>query len=289
MDIAAATIDLHVHSNYSDGFLSPAEIVRAASQLHLYAVAISDHDNILGYTEAMKEGQQHPIHVVPAVELSCLWQGQEIHLLGYLFDPNNQALVSHCQQVCDQREQRAHKILKLLKKQGVSIGIELVKQFSGPGCIGRPHIAQVLIDEGYVFSFQEAFEKYLGENRSAFVEEQYIEIGPAIRLLKDAGGLAVLAHPGIYQWNELLPYCIKLELDGMEVMHPRHDFTLQNILTQIAESKNLVRTGGSDFHGRKYYEPTLGTMPVPAIWYTAMLDRVQSFHDSVHAEGEKIF
>ncbi|MBN1542613.1 PHP domain-containing protein [candidate division KSB1 bacterium] len=290
IDKKNASIDLHIHSHFSDGLFSPKEIVTIAQERGLVAIAIADHDNFFGLIEAVQAGKDREVQVIPAVELSCTWKRQEVHLLGYLFNPQHPMLLNHCEQVCRQREQRALKIVRLLQKQGIRIGIELVRQASGQGCIGRPHIAQVLVDEGFVFSIQEAFEKYLGDNRSAYVEESHIDLAAAIRLLQEADGLTVLSHPGLYDWNELIPYAVGKGLDGLEIVHPRHDQQQQAIFRGIASSQGLLMSGGSDYHGQKFREPTIGLLEVPRSWLQQMMEKAMIKQPQLDIEkGEKPF
>ncbi len=260
--------DLHIHTYYSDGLNSPADLVRLAANNRVAALAITDHDTVAGIDEAIIAAENHELIIVPGVEISTIDQGQDIHLLGYYIDYSNPTLLHKLNELRLAKTTRNQQIIDKLSVLGVNITYQEVsdKAVTSSTRLGRPHIAQVLLDKGYVRSISDAFKRYLGAQGLAYVETQSITPEAGIDLIKAAGGACVIAHPGIYQNPNLLSRLINYGLDGIEVYHPDHDAPTTRKLKQIAETHSLIITGGSDYHGLRDFTPfhaALGSYNVP--------------------------
>jgi len=248
-------VDLHLHSTFSDGVLTPTELVARAAGLGLRAIAIADHDNVDGIPEAIAAGRQAGVEVMSGVELSVVWQEhQDIHLLGYDFDHNDAALCRALQDFRDFRANRNRQILervnaRLSEQKYQPLDFGEITALAG-GTLGRPHIGQALVNAGCVRSMEEAFQRYLVPCN---VPKRYFPVDEAIDMLHAAGGCAVLAHPPFIEVSEngleqLVDEFIDLGLDGMEVYNSGADnATIDRHLT-LARRRNLIITGGSDFH-----------------------------------------
>ncbi len=248
------SIDLHTHSTTSDGTMSPAELVEYAHRKGLSAIAITDHDTIDGIDEAIAAGINLGIEVVPGIELSVKYSNHNIHLLGYLFDYQQQDLHVALTRLQAGRLERNIKIIDNLKKLGLAIEFSELKKSAGSGQNGRPHIARLMIEKNFVQSMDEAFEKYLGEGGLAYESRFIYGIQEAISLIKNAGGIAVLAHPlqldrSVDDFSHALQQLRDMGLDGIEVYYPNHSRQFRKRLISLAEKDCLLMTGGSDYHG----------------------------------------
>ncbi|MBO8164941.1 MAG: PHP domain-containing protein [Brevibacillus sp.] len=249
--------DLHSHTTASDGTCLPAENVRLAKEAGLAALAITDHDTVAGIEEALAAGQELGVKVVPGVEISSVAKGQDIHVLGYYVPYQDTRFQKVLADLRDTRHQRNKLMIARLQELGVQISLEDVyRQKEGPDKnIGRPHIAAEMMRRGYVDSIDEAFDKYLGRHGAAYVNPPRISPQQAIDLIKAAGGVAVLAHPGLYEDDELVEELIRYGLDGIEVWHPDNGQEKTEKYLRLTEQHGLVATGGSDFHGWRGEEP----------------------------------
>jgi len=267
--------DLHIHTKCSDGIFTPEEIVGKAALSGLKAISITDHDSVLGIEKAKPLALQKGVELIPGVEMSSTYKGYDIHILGYFLDYQHSALkqyLDHCRHL---RTERAERMVSKLAKMGVKIGIEQIIVKAQNGSVGRPHIAAVLQDGGYVKSFSEAFSRYLGSHSPAYVKS--IETHPAdvIRLINEASGLSFLAHPSQNVPDETLKQLITFGLDGIEIIHPSHDNYKQNYYREIANEYFLLFSGGSDYHGmRERDEDTFGKVTIPYEWVTKMKSRL---------------
>jgi len=248
--------DLHTHTTASDGTQKPADNVRMAFAAGLGAIAITDHDTVSGVEEALAEGRKLGIEVVPGVEISTVARGQDIHVLGYYIDVHDKQLLARLESLRETRDLRNAMMLERLQQLGLSITMDEVLQEvahvkTKGDTVGRPHIAAVLLKKGYVASISEAFERYLGKGAAAYVNPPRIEPGTAIEWIHEAGGSAVLAHPGLYGDDELVEMITQQGLDGIEVYHSDHTPEDETRYLKFAEQKRLLITAGSDFHGER--------------------------------------
>lgn len=268
-------VDLHAHSTASDGACAPADVVRAARAAGLGAIALTDHDTLAGLTEARATGVQLGIRVIAGVELSAVEGDAETHILGlHLAEPAE--LDRALEGIRQMRRQRAARIVERLNALGIPVTLDAVLAQADGGAVGRPHIARALIAGGWVRDFREAFERYLGNGRSAYVAKDRLPLTEAIGLIHRAGGVAVLAHPGAHGTRERVAALAKLGLDGLEVLHPSHSWDDSQRLDALATEFDLVRSGGSDWHGSPDGTRALGTMRVPAQWVAAQEARAAS-------------
>jgi Predicted metal-dependent phosphoesterases (PHP family) len=248
--------DLHIHTTASDGMHAPTEIVQLAKQAGLAAIAITDHDTTGGIREAMEAGDRLGMIVVPGVEISTQVDGKDIHILGYYIDPEDKLLSGRLEHLRSIRDRRNERIIGKLNEQGIRITLSevwhTVKKKPGEELtIGRPHIAEVLVRKGVVGSIPEAFDRYLGEGGSAYVSPERISPQEAARWIHEAGGSAVIAHPGLYGDDELVERIIGCGVDGIEAFHSDHSPEEEIRYAVMAERAGLVATAGSDYHGER--------------------------------------
>ncbi|MGB3212593.1 MAG: PHP domain-containing protein [Desulforhopalus sp.] len=248
------SIDLHTHSTSSDGTMSPADLVTYAYKKGLTAIAVTDHDTIAGVDEALATGDNLGIEVVPGIELSVKYFDYNVHLLGYLFDYQDKKLHDALGQLQTGRVERNRKIIAKLNGLGLAIQFKELREIGGAGQNGRPHIAKLMIEKGFVRTMDEAFLKYLGQGRPAYASRYIYRAKEAIALIKDAGGIAVLAHPlqldkSVGNFPHILHQLCDMGLDGIEVYYPTHSRQFRKQLISLAEEYSLLMTGGSDYHG----------------------------------------
>ena len=281
-------IDLHVHSNKSDGTLTPAQVVRHAADCGLAAIALTDHDCTVGIPEANQAAadlkrQGISLRVVPGVEISAAYLERDIHILGLLIDPKEPELISALKNALDARDARNEKMVKNLQNAGIDITMEDLLFDAKDTVITRAHFARHLIAKGYVKDRLEAFRKYLGSDTPYYVCRKYMEPAEAIRLIKKAGGIPVLAHPLLYhlspdQVKELVASLKEAGLCGIETIYSSNRGTDETLVRQLAAQFDLLMTGGSDFHGKNKPEIEIGigrgNLRIPMEMLTA-LDRFQ--------------
>ena len=253
-------VDLHLHSTASDGQFSPAELVAMALERGLLVIALTDHDTTEGVDEALEAAKGTGLEVIPGIELSTDVPQEEVHLLGYYLDHHNPAFQEKLRAMRDARRQRAKRMLAKLAALGLPLEWERIAELAGGGTIGRPHIAQAMVERGYVTSTEEAFARYIGRNGPAYVERYKLSPLEAIRLIKEAGGLPVLAHP--IKVLDLLPSLVNGGLVGLEVYYNNYSEEEIEELARLARKFDLIPTGGSDFHGPAVME----TVEIGGIW-----------------------
>lgn len=258
-------VDLHTHSTASDGSRTPRDVVRAARELGLAALALTDHDTVDGLGEAIDAGRALGIRIVPGVELSAVEGDAETHLLGlHLADAGR--IAAQLRDLRAMRLTRAERIVTRLNELGVRVTLEDVLGESAGGAVGRPHIARALVNNGWATDLRDAFDRYLGNGRPAFVPKDHLAIGDAITMIHEAGGLAVLAHPGPSGTRSRIEALVALGLDGVEVRHPSHSGEDVARLNTLVDHYALVPSGGSDWHGLNEGGRALGAMRVPLAW-----------------------
>ena len=256
-------MDLHAHTVVSDGTLTPAQLVELAAARGLAALAVTDHDHVGGLAEARRAGERLGVEVVAGIELSVGHPAAgDVHLLGYLFDERDARLLASLEHFRAVRERRAVLIVERLRELGVEVTMEDVARAAPEaGSLGRPHVARALMAKGAAASVQEAFDRWLGEGRPAYVPKARLGAADAIRLLHDAGGVAVLAHPTTVPEaarEPLVRELAALGLDGLEVQHSKHGAAERERYQALARELGLVPTGGSDFHGENKPDVELG-------------------------------
>ena len=256
--------DLHLHSTYSDGSYKPEQLLKLARSKGLDTIAIADHDTIKGSKEAIKIKDNYDIEVIPAIEFSTYKNKAEIHILGYYLDFTSKQLKQEVHNIFQARIKRAEKMIDKLNKQGVAISLKEIKNKIADEYMGRPHLAQEMVKKGYIDEIGEAFtDKYIGNNGQAYVSKYKLTPKKAIKIINEAQGIPVVAHPGFinngFPLNkENIKEMKKSGLEGIEVFHSRHSSDESAYYRSVAEELNLVITGGSDFHGDKTPEIELG-------------------------------
>ncbi|NEU27661.1 PHP domain-containing protein [Paenibacillus polymyxa] len=249
--------DLHTHTQASDGMQSPADNVRWAKEKGLAGVAITDHDTVAGLEEALEEGKRIGMTVVPGVEISTRAGGKDIHILGYFMDYRNKVFLERLEKLRQARDTRNDLILSRLRSLGVEITLDEVLATMGrplapDESIGRPHMADTLVQKGYAKDMRDAFDRYLAEGAPGYVSVPRVEPAEAISWIREAGGVPVVAHPGLYGNDELVRSIIEAAKPaGLEVRHSDHDAEAESRYTAMAAHYGLIATGGSDFHGAR--------------------------------------
>jgi len=272
-------IDLHTHTTASDGLLSPTALVELASARGLRILGITDHDSTGGVEEALQAAAEQNVEVWPGVEISTDVPGAEVHLLGYFVDLHDNTFQRTLRALRDGRRDRAHRMVERLAQLGIPVEWSRVVELAGTGAIGRPHVAQAMVEKGYVRSVTEAFDLYLGRKGPAYIERYKLTPDQAAELVRQAGGLPVLAHPVIVgaeisgaeaateprlppHIEQALPGLIRHGLVGIEAYYPDYPAALTDFLLDLAAQQGLVATGGSDFHGGGL-SADLGSVYVP--------------------------
>jgi predicted metal-dependent phosphoesterase TrpH len=261
--MSPAQADLHTHTICSDGTFSPEELVRHAGEKGLAAIAVSDHDSVAGIPRAMEATGSAEVEIIPAIELSAESESQEIHILGYFIDYTAPGLLRALGELVQDRVARVHAMIKKLHHMGVALSADSVFAIAAGAPPGRMHIAQALMQNGYVASLPEAFTKYIGDRAGAYVCGFRLSPKQAIGLLRGAGGVAVLAHPYLIKNDALIPELVAHGLSGLEVYYPEHTQSTVNFYLQMARRLDLAVTGGSDFHGQLKPDVPLGSVTIP--------------------------
>ena len=267
-------IDLHVHTTASDGTEQPRETVELAKRKGLKAIAITDHDTVLGCREAMAAGEELGIEVVPGIEFGTKY-GIAVHMLGYYLDLDAPALTEMTRSIVEDRDQRNEKTVRLMQENGIDVSYAQLKERFGE-VIGRPHFAHVLMEAGLAEDVQDAFARLLGKGMKYHQYRHTLEIHEVIECIVNSGGIAVLAHPFQYKKNdeelrELIEHCMQFGLKGMECRYSGYSPEQTSYLEALAEEYGLVKTGGSDFHGENKPRIKLGSgiednLKVPYSW-----------------------
>lgn len=257
-------IDLHVHSTASDGTLTPSEVVCEAKKKNLSTIALTDHDTVAGVGEALSAGRREDIRVIPGIELSCHALGKEIHMLGFFLDYENEQFLNRLEALRENRSGRNSRMLEAFQRDGFPITMEKLQHGNPDTVITRAHFARVLVEEGIVPSKNVAFDKYLGEGKKYYIPRSEIKPEDAIRYIREAHGVAVLAHP--YEYNlsnaqlvTLIEQLADIGLSGIECYHSNNYAQQSAYLRELTRKYHLAATGGSDFHGSNKPDIQLGT------------------------------
>ena len=257
-------IDLHAHSNRSDGTFTPTELVRLAAERELDVVALTDHDTTDGLVDAFAEGVRRGVEVIPGVEFSAEYDHASVHVLCYWMDVADGGLQAELGRLRDDRYRRGELMVERLRELGVPIEFERVREIAGEAAIVRPHIAQAMVEAGVVETEKEAFERYIGDGRPGHVAKHALDPVDAVALIRAAGGVCVLAHPGMWGDQSSVPDALTERMAhagmrGLEVDHPDHTPEARAHYRRLAGELDLVATGGSDCHGVRYDPVRLGT------------------------------
>jgi predicted metal-dependent phosphoesterase TrpH len=267
--------DLHTHTYHSDGTRSPKEVIDIARAHGLTIVSISDHDNLAAYFEIKPYADTRGVTLVPGIELSCGWDGVDVHVLAYAFNPHDERIAERLRHFRETRQHRGYAMVERLRSLGITISTDRVDQLAAGGAMGRPHVARALVEAGHVASVQEAFDKYLGAGKPGYVEKERFAVHEAVSLIHDAGGVTSIAHPTLYpDHNRLVPLLLDEGIDAVEVLHPQVDENHRHRYASVARFRGKFTTGGSDDHGTVKTSETLGTIQVPESMIGPILDRM---------------
>jgi predicted metal-dependent phosphoesterase TrpH len=256
-------IDLHIHTSASDSLLTPTEAVEIAKKCDLSAISITDHDAIDGFVEARKKADELGIEIISGVELSVAYKGEDFHLLAYLIDHENPEFLKKINSFRAERSIRGERMVEKLNELGIDLRIDTVKAIAGNGAVGRPHLADALLKEEFVHTYDEAFARYLGYHAPAYVAKKYLTPQEAIDLIHLVRGVAVFAHPGTSRSQQAIYDFFEMGLDGIEAYHSQHDRAMTTHYINLAKKLGLIYTGGSDCHGRRKGKVLIGTVRVP--------------------------
>ena len=267
--------DLHTHTSHSDGTRSSREVIDVARASGLGIVSISDHDNLAAYFEVKRYADSVGVTLVPGVELSCAYDGVDVHILAYAFDPVDDAIGERLKHFREARADRGRRMVDKLRTLGLDISADRVEQLAAGGAIGRPHVARALVERGYVQSVNEAFDRFLGTGKPGYVEKERFAIPEAVSMVRAAGGVTSVAHPTLYPDGErIVPELLDAGIDGVEVFHPDVSEAARETFTNIARFRGKLLTGGSDDHGTVKTVETLGTIRVPENLIGPSLERL---------------
>ena len=280
-------VDLHSHTTASDGRLAPRELVRLAARHGVRVLAVTDHDSTGGVAEAIDEARKvSPLEIVPGLEINCDVPGAELHVLGYCLDWEAAWFQEFLGAQREERRQRVYRIAARLAELGMPIDPAAVFALVKEGSAGRPHVAQVMVDHGYVKSVREAFDRFLSANGPANVPRKRFTPVEAVRIIRRARGVPVLAHPGLANRDELIPELVEAGLMGIETFYPEHSAGQITAYRGMCMRLGLIATGGSDFHG-----PSVGSarhpglQPVPESAWQELRDRLESLAAEPKATG----
>jgi predicted metal-dependent phosphoesterase TrpH len=255
--------DLHLHTIFSDGTFSPEEVVSHAVKHGLAAIALTDHDTVEGCPRAAQACAAAGIEFLSGIELTAEQHGNEIHILGYLVDTGNARLLAEIAKFQAVRQNRIREMVARLNELNVPLEAEAVFALANCRSPGRPHVARALVNAGLCSSLDEVFERFLKKNRPAWVPKMKISAVVAIELVHQAGGLAVMAHPGLNRTDEVIPDLVEAGLDGIECFHTKHSTLTVEHYFELADRFHLLATGGSDCHGLSKGKPLIGTVKLP--------------------------
>jgi hypothetical protein len=254
---------MHLHTNFSDGTFTPEEVVALAARNQFAAIALTDHDTVEGCERAAAACRSAGIEFITGTELTAEQEGNELHILGYFVDPNNPKLIAEIAKFQVVRQNRIREMVERLNQLKMPLRVESVFELANCRSPGRPHVARALVKAGLVSSLDEAFERFLKKNRPAWVPKAKMSALDGIELIHQAGGLAVMAHPGLNHTDEVIPGLAEAGLDGIECFHTKHSTATVEHYLELADKYHLLVTGGSDCHGLSKGKPLIGTIKLP--------------------------
>jgi 3',5'-nucleoside bisphosphate phosphatase len=257
--------DLHLHSHFSDGTFSPEELVARAHGLGFTALALTDHDTLDGCSRMAAACAEHQIEFISGAEFTAEWLGNELHLLGYLIATDHPDLLREIHRFQEVRQERIREMVARLNGLNIPLQAEEVFRIANCRSPGRPHVGRALVQGGFCSSMDEAFDRFLKRQRPAWVPKFRMAAPDAIALIHQAGGLAVMAHPGLNRSDQLIPQLVEMGLDGIECYHTKHSSLDCERYLEMAEEHDLLVTGGSDCHGMNKGQPLIGSIKLPLI------------------------
>jgi len=280
-------VDLHVHSTASDGCLAPIDLVAQAADRNVRVLSITDHDSVDGIEAAASAAHSHELILIPGVEISASHQDQELHILGYCIDPSDISLSKQLRHLRVVRTERAARTVALMRDHGLDMNFHDIEGLFECSSVGRSHLARTLVIKGIAEDVSDAFNRFLGFGRPFYIPKECADPTRLIRLIKRAGGLAVLAHPGISGVDDLVPHFVESGLAGIEVYHPLHSKKQTAHYKALASYHNLVCTGGSDYHGCASESHALGIADLSASEIIAFLRSApdKSYFDAYRARS----
>ncbi len=258
--------DLHLHTLFSDGTFTPEELAQAGARHGLVAMALTDHDTVEGCSRMEQACGGLGIEFISGSELTAELEDTELHIIGYFMDCQNRRLQSELQKFQMARQSRVHEMVARLNELNIPLRAETVFALANCRSPGRPHVGRALVQEGFCSSQDEAFERFLKKNRPAWVPKHKISALDAIALIGQAGGLAVMAHPGLNRSDQIIPALVEQGLDGIECFHTKHSAATSEHYLRIAAQHNLLVTGGSDCHGYSKGKPLIGGTKLPGVY-----------------------
>lgn len=259
--------DLHLHTNFSDGTFSPEELVLHGQKAGMACIALTDHDSVEGCDRAAAAAAAVKMEFIPGTELTAEHDDTEVHILGYFLDTRNEKLLAEILKFQTVRQSRIHQMVARINELGVPLEADSVFALANCKSPGRPHVARAMVKAGLVSTMDEAFEHFLKKGRPAWVPKSKISALEAVELIHQAGGIAVMAHPGLNRTDEIIPDLVKAGMDGIECFHTKHSTAMSERYLEIADKYHLLVTGGSDCHGFSKGKPLIGTVKLP---YTAI-------------------
>ncbi|MBM32585.1 MAG: hypothetical protein CL764_07025 [Chloroflexi bacterium] len=277
MNSAKPEADLHIHTYYSDGVMSPTEIIEYAKRKKLLAISITDHDTVNGIDESIKLASKTNLILIPGIELSTEYKSNEIHILCYFMNHQNKSLKKLLEKLHEERLENAETIIKNLSLQGIKLNWDDIKTKTKKS-IGRPHIAREMVKKGYVKTVSEAFENYLNNKEKLNLPSKILNSYDAINIIHESGGISAIAHPHtVIDLEKILPDLSDAGLSGLEINNVRYNQSKKNEFEQLAKNFNFISTGGSDFH-TDYSKNKLGDSGVPLKTVEKMMQRAISIH-----------
>lgn len=267
--------DLHLHTRYSDGTYTPTELVAAAKRAGLAVISLTDHDTLDGCREVQDLAEASGIGFIPGTEVTAELDGRELHILGYFIDGDHPELAKELNDAQTIRQNRVREMVARLNAREVPLSVEAVFALANCRAPGRPHVARALVEAGFCTSLDEAFERYLKKDRPGWVPKKKMSASQAVELIHAAGGLAVMAHPGLNNDDRMVARLARLGMDGLECHHPKHGPAAAARYEGMAAELGLMITGGSDCHGASKSRPTIGTIRLPVARVDTLRERVR--------------
>jgi len=276
-------IDLHTHSNKSDGSMSPVELIDEAKKVGLSAIALTDHDTIDGLDEAIKHGNEIGIKVIPGVELSCEYNGKDVHIVGLFIDQHNKEFNSQLRAFVDSRDIRNKKMCQKLTDAGMPVIYEEMVEMYGDSVLTRAHYARYMLEKGYIKSLSEAFERYIGDHSPYYIPREKVTPKQGVELILSAGGIPILAHPILYKlgkeaMDNLVSSLKEYGLVGIEAIYSTYTSADERYIREIAKRYSLLISGGSDFHGAAKPGLNLGTGYGKLYVPLEVLNKLEDYH-----------